>query len=175
MAVGANGSYDDPWMMWYVQYALGRLAELGFASQPNQLHTGQYIIGMIGSPLPILVAQYQIPVEKAGGGWWATWPSLIAGALDPTWVNGSQSGGGLPAYFVNNLSASGRQVWGTPGLAMLVDQNAPAVAAAWSWWKTNVYSKVPVPGAIPFYNDLRWTIVPRTDDNILPAQSTTMP
>src|SRR5271155_749064 len=175
MAVAANGSYDAPWMMWYVQYALGRLAELGFASQPNQLHTGQYIIGMIGSPLPILVAQYQIPVEKAGGGWWATWPSLIAGALDPTWVSGSQSGGGLPAYFVSNLSASGRQVWGTPGLAMLVDQNAPAAAAAWSWWKTNVYSKVPVPGAIPFYNDLRWTIVPRTDDNILPAQSTTMP
>jgi hypothetical protein len=172
---GASGSFDEPWEVWYVQYALGRLAELGFASQPIQFHTGQYILGIIGSSAPMLVAQYEMPVEKAGGGWWATWPSLIAGALNPTWISGSQSGGGLPAYFVSNLSASGRQVWGTPGLAMLVDQNAPGAAAAWAWWNANVYSKVPVPGAIPFNRDLRWPIVPRTDSNSLPPQPTTMP
>ena len=129
MKVGAAGSFDDPWMMWYVQYALGRVAELGFASQALQLYTGQYIIGMIGSSAPILVAQYQIPVEKAGGGWFASWSDLIANGIDPTWLSGSQSGGGLPAYFASNLSASGRQVWGTPGLAMLVDQNAPGAVA----------------------------------------------
>jgi len=175
MKVGADGSFDDPWMMWYVQYALGRLSELGFASQALQLYTGQYIIGIIGSSEPILVAQYQIPVEKAGGGWWATWPSLIANALDPTWISGSQSGGGLPAYFAGNLSASGRQVWGTPGLAMLVDQNAPGVASAWGWWESNVYGPTYAHGIIPFNRDLRWTIVPRADSNTLPAQSTTMP
>ena len=175
MEVGANGSFDDPWMMWYVQYALGRLSELGFASHALQLYTGQYIIGMIGSSAPILVAQYQIPVEKAGGGWWATWPSLIARAMDPTWISGSQSGGGLPAYFASNLSASGRQLWGEPGIAMLVDQNAPGVASAWGWWKANVYGPTYAHGIIPFNRDLRWTIVPRADSNTLPAQSTTMP
>jgi hypothetical protein len=158
-----------------VQYALGRAAELGFASQPNQFHLGKYIIGMIGSSLPILVAQYEIPVEKVGGGWFASWSDLVANGLDPTWVNGSQAGGGLPAYFTFNLSASGRQVWGTPGLAMLVDQNAPGAAAAWSWWEANVYSKVPVAGAQPFYQDPRWTIIPRTDNNTLPAQPTATP
>ena len=62
MKVVAAGSFDDPWMMWYVQYALGRVAELGFASQALQLYTGHYIIGMIGSSAPILVAQYHIPL-----------------------------------------------------------------------------------------------------------------
>ncbi len=175
MKVGANGSFDDPWMMWYVQYALGRVTELGFAGRPNQLHAGQYIIGMIGSSAPILVAQYQIPVEKAGGGWWATWPDLIANAMDPTYMDGDQARGGLPGYFRNNLSASGRQVWGTPGLAMLVDQNAPGAAAAWSWWKANIYSKVPGPHLAPFSSDPRWAILPRTDRNVLPAQPTKMP
>ncbi len=175
MKVGANGSFDDPWMMWFVQYALGRAAELGFAGRPNQLHAGQYIIGMIGSTAPFLVAQYQIPVEKAGGGWWATWPDLIGNAMDPTWISGSRSGGGLPAYFRNNLSASGRQVWGTPGLAMLVDQNAPGAAAAWSWWKANVYSEVGGTHLVPFTSDPRWTILPRTDRNVLPPQPTKMP
>ena len=172
MKVGAVGSFDDPWMMWYAQYALGRVAELGFAGQPNQLHLGRYIVGMIGSSAPILVAQYQIPVEKAGGGWFASWPDLIANAMDPTWISGSQSGGGLPTYFANNLAPSGREMWGTPGLAMLVDQNAPGVASAWSWWEANVYSKV---SALAFSRDLRWTIVPRTDNNTLPPRSTTMP
>ncbi len=171
--VGAVGSFDDPWMMWYAQYALGRVAELGFAGQPNQLlSVGTIPIGMIGSSAPILVAQYQIPVEKAGGGWFASWPDLIANAMDPTWISGSQSGGGLPTYFANNLAPSGREMWGTPGLAMLVDQNAPGVASAWSWWEANVYSKV---SALAFSRDLRWTIVPRTDNNTLPPQSTTMP
>jgi hypothetical protein len=175
MAVGANGSFDDPWMMWYVQYTLGRLAELGFASRPNQLHSGRYIIGMIGSSAPILVALYQIPVEKAGGGWWATWSDLIAKGMDSNYLDGGQARGGLPAYFRNNLSASGRQVWGTPGLAMLVDQNAPGAAAAWSWWKASVYSKVPGSHLVPFTSDPRWAILPRTDRNVLPAQPTKMP
>ncbi len=175
MAVGANGSFDDPWMMWFVQYALGRAAELGFAGRPNQLHAGQYIIGMIGSSAPILVALYQIPVEKAGGGWWATWSDLIAKGMDSNYMDGGQARGGLPAYFRNNLSASGRQVWGTPGLAMLVDQNAPGAAAAWSWWNANVYSKVPESHLVPFASDPRWAILPRTDRNVLPAQPTTMP
>ena len=73
-------------------------------------------------------------------------------------------------YFRGNLAADGRQTWLTPGLAMLVDQNAPGAAAAWNWWKANVYSKVP-----DFGKDPKWAIVPRTDNNTLPPQPTTMP
>jgi hypothetical protein len=34
---------------------------------------------------------------------------------------------------------------------------------------------VPVPGGMPFNRDPRWTIVPRTDRNVLPPQPTKMP
>jgi hypothetical protein len=124
MKVGAAGSFDDPWMMWYVQYALGRVAELGFASQALQLHTGQYIIGIIGSSAPILVAQYEIPVEKAGGGWFASWSDLIANGIDPTWLSGSQSGAAcLPISPVTwrpaGVRCGGRQAWRCWSIKML--------------------------------------------------------
>ena len=95
--------------------------------------------------------------------------------FDAGWVNGSCvapccSAGGLPAAFRGGLAADGRQTWLTPGLAMLVDQNAPGAAAAWNWWKANVYSKVP-----DFGKDPKWAIVPRTDNSTLPPQPTTMP
>jgi hypothetical protein len=125
------------------------------------------------SGLPILVGQYEMPTEKLGGGFFSTWPAAIA-ALTPAWVSGPcptcVPPGGLPRYFTNALGSDGRPVWLTPGLAMLVDRNAAGAAAAWSWWKTNVYSKVP-----DFSKDPKWAIVPRTDNKTLPPQSTAMP
>jgi hypothetical protein len=169
------GTYSAPWNQWYLHYALGRITELGFAAGPLAIWSGQYPISMINSSgLPILVSQYEMPVEQKGGGFFPTWAAAIQ-ALTPGWVNGTCTSscvppGGLPTYFKNGLAADGRQTWLTPGLAMLVDQNAPGAAAAWNWWKTNVYSKVP-----DFGKDPKWAIVPRTDNNTLPPQSTTMP
>jgi hypothetical protein len=48
---------------------------------------------------------------------------------------------------------------------MLVDQGAPGATAAWAWWIANVYSQVP-----DFANAPKWTIIPRTDSNVLPPQ-----
>ena len=171
---GAVGTYSAPWNQWYLHYALGRVAELGFAAEPLSLWSGQYPIGMINvSGLPILTAQYEMPVEQKGGGFFPTWPAVI-NALTPGWVNGPCAScstvGGLPAAFLSGLAADGRQTWLTPGLAMLVDQDAPGAVAAWNWWKANVYSKVP-----DFGEDPKWAIVPRTDNNTLPPQPTTMP
>ena len=85
---GAVGTYSAPWNQWYLHYALGRVAELGFAAEPLSLWSGQYPIGMINnSGLPILVTQYEMPVEQKGGGFFPTWPAVIK-ALTPGWVNG---------------------------------------------------------------------------------------
>ena len=109
------------------------------------------------------------PGPLISGGFFPTWPALEA-AFAPNFLTGPDSpsfpnGQALPSYFASNLASDGRQVWLTPGLAMLVDQSAPNIAAAWSWWIGNVYSKVP-----DFANDPKWAIVPRTDTNVLPAQ-----
>jgi hypothetical protein len=175
---GVVGTYSAPWNQWYLHYALGRIAELGFAAGPLALWSGQYPIGMINSSgLPILVSQYEMPVEKAGGGFLANWPAVI-GTMTATWLANtppfaSQCGypaGGLPEYFAVDDDADGRQVWLTPGLAMLVDQGAPGAATAWGWWQTNVYAPTP-----NFTSDPKWAIVPRTDTNFLPPQPTVMP
>jgi len=114
------------------------------------------------------------PGPLISGGFFPTWPALEA-AFAPNFLTGPDSpsfpnGQALPSYFASNLASDGRQVWLTPGLAMLVDQSAPNIAAAWSWWIGNVYSKVP-----DFATDPKWAIVPRTDTNLLPTQPTTAP
>jgi len=108
------------------------------------------------------------PLTLLSGGFYATWSALEA-AFSPGFLTGTGAWAGnstaIPAYFAGNLASDGRQVWLTPGMAMLVDQAAPNITAAWSWWTANVYSKVP-----DFANDPKWAIVPRTDTNVLPAQ-----
>ena len=108
------------------------------------------------------------PGPLISGGFFPTWPALEA-AFAPNFLTGPDSpsfpnGQALPSYFASNLASDGRQVWLTPGLAMLVDQGATNISAAWSWWIGNVYSKVP-----DFATDPKWAIVPRTDTNVLPA------
>ena len=175
---GAVGSFTSPWMQWYDFYSFGRVAELGFAATPLNKWTGDYLLGMINnSGIPQLVAQYQIPVEKTGGGFFPTWAATIA-ALQPAFLNGNESDGGLPAYFAANLFNQGREVWATPGLAMLVDEGAAGAAQAWQWWTTNVYAIVNSPaaaGGSAFDLVPTWAIVPRTDTNTLPPQPTATP
>ena len=175
---GVVGSFTSPWMQWYVQYSIGRIAELGFAAQPLNLWSSNYLLGMINnSGYPDLVAFYQTPVEQKGGGFFATWPAMEA-AIVPSYLNGNESDGGLPAYFAANLFNQGREVWATPGLAMLVDEGAAGAAPAWQWWKTNVYAIVNSPAAVSgnaFDLLPTWAIVPRTDTNALPPQPTATP
>jgi hypothetical protein len=255
------GTYTAPWMQWYDMYALGRIAELGYAAQAVQLSLGQYPVNMINnSGIPQMVSLYESPVEIASssfqgwisgntltvtsinstvvtppppitvgenvteysaspgacspannpacpvtfgttitaqgtgiggvgtytvnnsqtvgsavapvallsGGFFSTWTAL-ENAFSPGFLTGTgawaSASNAIPAYFLANLASDGREVWLTPGLAMLVDEGEPNVGAAWNWWLANVYSKVP-----DFANDPKWAIIPRTDTNILPSQ-----
>ena len=175
----------EPWTEWYFKYGVGRATELGFAAKPWQLWTGQFPIGMINdSGLPSFVEQYiwspeqRDPATGASLGFYPTWAAMFAG-FDPAYLDGSCgascSGGeaSLPVRFAGGNAPSGRHVWLTPGLAMLVDAGAPGAPAAWNWWQTNVYSIVLAHGGFGAYPN--WAIVPRTDANVLPAQPTAPP
>jgi hypothetical protein len=163
---GANGSFDDPWMNFYLEYAVGRAVELGFPMKPIQAELGQFPIGIIASSEPWFLGGYVQGTEKQGGGFWPSWQAYYTGGADPTYLAGLRTGwaGGM---------AGGRQIWVQPGLAMLVDQDVPGASAAWLWYDTNGYS---LPNAISWRNgDPRWAIAPRTDANVLPAQPTATP
>jgi hypothetical protein len=161
LKVGANGSLDDPWMNFYLEYAVGQTAELGFAMRPIQLQLGQLPIEIIASSQPWMLAAYTMGAERRGGGFWANWEDLIANGMNPTYLAALKS-----------QWAGGRQTWVTPGLAMLLDAGALGAAAAWNWYITNGYSVTP---AAYLARDPRWAIVPRTDANDLPLQPTAIP
>jgi hypothetical protein len=179
---GAVGSVTSPWMQWYLQYALGREAELGFAAKPLQLHSGAYAIGMINSSgEPWMINTYQLPVEQQGGGFLATWPALVATLapqyLSPTGVpfnpaTGQPSGlNNIQVAFAGDLGVEGYPLYLLGGMAMLDDAAAPGAAQAWSWMKANVENGA---GSALFAAP-KWAIVPRTDTNPLPPQPTATP
>lgn len=163
---GATGSLDDPWMNYYMEYALGRATELGFAAQKIQAWSDTLPISIISSANPWFIAAYVIGVEQAGGGFYPTIAAAEA-ADDPTSLAGYVE---APASV--NGQWTGRQTWVQPGLAMAVDQGLPGAASAWNWYNANDYSLVT--GASRSAQP-RWAIVPRTDTNVLPAQPTSIP
>jgi hypothetical protein len=160
---GAVGTETSFWTQYYVLYMLGRMAELGFASDTLLSYTGQWFAGMINSSGdPLIVALYVSPVEMTGGGYFSNWASFMS-AITPSFLSST-----LPQYFADNLFSDGRQVWAIPGASYLV--NKPGGAQAWNWLKQNIYNAVP-----DFNTDPKWAIIPRTDNNILPPISTYMP
>ncbi len=167
---GKNASWDDPWMNFYLEYAVGRAVELGFAAKPIQAELGKLPIGIISSSEPWFLGAYVMGVSgtNAAGtaGMWPSFNALYAGGEDSTYL------AGLKTDWVDQMNG-GRQTWVQPGLAMLVDQGVPGADAAWSWYNTNGYS---LPGVAAYRDgDPRWAIVPRTDNNVLPPQPTTTP
>ena len=159
---GTVGSFTSPWMQWYLLYALGRVKELGFADGPLLTWSAAYLTGMIdNSGVPELINVYQMPVERAGGGFLATWPAVLA-SLTPTYRSTK-----LPANFANDLGADGYLAYAVAAGAMAADE--PSGAEAWSWLKRNVAAR------IAFASAPKWNLVPRTDNNVLPAQPTATP
>jgi hypothetical protein len=172
---GAAGSITSPWMQWYVQYALGRLTELGFDTDQLSQWTGQYLIGMIDSAYPQAISMYEIPVEQLGGGFYPTYTALYA-SLEPAYLTGigwnAALGNTLSQYFaIYNMQPQGYVAYAEAGLAPLVDEGAPGAAQAWQWMHTNVYQPIAA-SASPWSSDPSWAIVPRTDTNALPPQPT---
>ena len=179
---GAVGSMTSPWMQWYVQYALGREAELGFAAKPLQLYSGVYPISLVNSSgHPWGINIYQMPVEQAQGGFLATWPAVFATMtaqyFSPTGVliapvTGKPSGrANGPAAFAADLGVEGYPLYLLGGMAMLDDAAAPGAAQALAWLQSNVAA----PAAAGLATAPKWAIVPRTDPNALPAIPTATP
>jgi hypothetical protein len=178
------GSETSVWMQWFVQYALGRANELGFAVGPLLTYSSPYPVGMINSSgYPELIAMYQTPAElnyvaAPPGGYYATWPALVAAIPAPFLTGagwnpaGNGADGDLAQYFAANLTDDGRPIWLAGGLAMAADAEAAGAAKAWSWFRSNVYQAIP---ADDLEWDPKWAIVPRTDPNTLPAQPTATP
>ena len=179
---GAVGSFTSPWMQWYVQYAIGREAELGFAAGPLQVYSGAYPVGLVNnSGQPWMVNVYQMPVEQATGGFLANWPAVI-GTLTPQYLSptgvlvnpttGTPTGrANGPSAFAADLGVEGYPLYLLGGMAMLDDAGAPGAAQAWSWMKANVET----PAAAGLAAAPKWAIVPRTDSNTLPAIPTATP
>ena len=163
---GATIGVGDPWMLLFMQYGLGRAAELGFAAKPLQQYTADFFLKGYAA-IPQLGDFYELPVQAANG-LFATWTDVLA-AIEPSYLTGvgwnPALGRSLPQQWAASQGAEGRHVWLQPGMAMMVDQGL----TTWNWWNTNVYSH------IDFSTDPRWAIVPRTDPNALPAHPTTTP
>ena len=193
---GAVGAYTAPWTHWYLEYALGRVAELGFATDAIRAHTARFVIDMINlSGYPQLLAHYELPTEAnctnsasppgctaPPGGFYPTWAATVA-ALTPAYVTGANwpatgnSGvGDLAQFFAREVTQTGRDdgypFWAMAGLAMAVDHGDAGATQAWRWYRPNVYQMIPQDA---LQGDPKWAIVPRTDTNTLPAQPTTIP
>jgi hypothetical protein len=181
LVANAVGSFTDPWMEWYVGYALGRATELGFAAGPLTRVHGQFELSLINnSGVPTGIAIYEMPIERYGGGFFPTWASLFA-SMEPAFLTGNGWTGNargimdLPVYFASKLTSQGYDAYAMAALAALVNQKEAGAAPAWQWMNTNVNQAIA--GANPGYGynwseDPCWDIVPRTDTNALPPQPT---
>ena len=177
---GSIGAFGDVWMQQYVQYSLGRIAELGFAARPLQLYSGKFFDEILSSTNPKTIAIYEDAPADNTGAYFPDWQTEMDRAANPAWISGVGYTGvastALPTYWAANLTNNGRQVWGTPGIAMLVDAGDTAAPAEWAWWMANVYTPTANAGATQGFAAVPWwNIVPRTDTNVLPAMPTTIP
>jgi hypothetical protein len=171
----AVGLYDAVWCEWYLTYALDRIEDLGFAVGALRSRLLQFPIGMIdNSGLPQLLSIYEMPAASPTA-WFSNWAGVIGG-LTRAFATGTgwspALGADLSQYFIDNLSDDGRPIWLMAGLAGAASRNDPGAAQAWNWFLTNVYHAIP---AADLQADPKWTIVPRTDSNSLPAQPTATP
>ena len=166
----ATSQFFSPWMGEYFMDGIGRCAELGFACRALQNYTAQYFLGIIATNYKLL-ATYDIPTASNAGAPYTDWAQVIA-SMTNAYLTGTgfvQTGSAaLPALWGNG-GVGTRESWLQPGYAMMVDQGIPG--ASWGWWLANVYN--PSGGGPAQAGDPIWSIVPRTDNNALPAQSTT--
>lgn len=152
--VGAVGNFTSPWMQYYTLYAIGRTAELGFPAEAILKKSATWLIGMINdSGNPGLLAVYQIPVEKRGGGF-MNWSELIASLTDQEVTRLANI---LTKPFQNEAYA----VYAGPALSFMTKE--PGGEKAWAWYKANVYDKV-----ANFNLNPRWAILPRANYDLTP-------
>jgi hypothetical protein len=166
---GVDGvaGYENSWAQWYLDYALGRAVELGFAFKPLLAYTLPFEIGMINSAAPMLISDYSTAIIHSLGpnntAFYTDWPTLLA-AIAPSYLSGN-----LPTYFNTHLLPDSYSSYAMAGMPGAVDSGLSGAAAAWAWLKSNVHDAI---GHARFATDPAWDIVPHTDTNTLPIQPT---
>jgi hypothetical protein len=163
-----TGSGAAPWMQNYMFYGVARAAELGFAAGPLKKWMAGFITGQIvESGNPQIIAIYGMPYTSASTlDWLQSWSDVLA-HIQPGYLDGSNTTvytGGLPAYFASQLNSGTYVAPATVAAAFAADETNGA--AAWAWAQTNTY---PFIARGDYGIDPRWSILPRTDANILPA------
>ena len=161
------GALEDLWMNFYMEYALGRAVDLGFPMKQIQAHYEQLPIGIIASPYPEMLNAYTVSMSSPSLAYYTDWTTMVTTGEDPTYEANLKSGftASLGDYVYASLVAG--------GLASAVDNAVPGASAAWAWYKPNVYDILSSNGTNAL--DPKWAIVPRTDNNVLPPQSTVTP
>jgi hypothetical protein len=179
-AAGAVGSVDSQFMIYYLEYELGRAAELGFQIGPVLAHSGAWEIGLIDSSgYPWEMQNEWVPDEPAmppTAGQLSSW-AAIAALFQPGWLapGGQQQSQfnaslGNPESYAAYASAGASELTGLPG--------GPA---AWAWAKSTIQQAIPygsaagTAGVTGWVGDPTWDIIPCAACQTLPAQPTAIP
>ncbi len=160
------GNISEGFMEWYFRYAIGRVAELGFAAEPIQARAAPWLIGMINnSGYPCLLKQYVNATEAySPGGFFPNWTAMTA-TFEPYYRTI-----GCQKAFVGDLGSEGYPLYALSALSYETGERGGA--QAWSWMMANVHAPALAQGLA---RNPKWDIVPRTDHNALPAISTRTP
>ena len=131
---GVVGGFTSPWMQHHVMEGLAIALDQGFPVEALMIGLSQWYTSIILNwGYPKLIGQYRLPVTRAGDGYF-TLSGMVNDALAPGYKSA-----GIDGYWNNNIQLEDRQVAGIPGMAALVNLNAPHIAAAWTWYDANVY------------------------------------
>jgi hypothetical protein len=180
-ATGAVGSFDSQFMLYYLEYELGRAAELGFQIGPVLTHSGAWLIGLINnSGWPWEIQNEWIPDEPVMPpvvGQLSSW-SAIGAMFQPGWL---APGGGQETQFTASLAA------GTEGYAAYASAGTSELTgltggpAAWTWVQTTIQQVIPWgsvlggAGLTTWTGDPTWDMTPCSPCQTLPAQPTAIP
>ena len=154
----------SPWMHYYLIYGLSRAKELGFAAGPIFSYAAQFLTGIVNdSPDPRMSNQYRIANVLIPGVWIQTWEQVYNAFTADYRAND------IPALFRQGQQGGGNTYLAAACAAAALSYGEPGGAQAWAWAKVNAYPYVTGGSLGP---DPRWPIIPRTDNNMLPAIST---
>jgi hypothetical protein len=176
------GTFTEPWMQWFVLYAVGRAADLGFAARPLERHTGKFLTGLIvDSGHPELIGAYLLPIASVKGPFYASWAQMTAvmspsylDSTDPASFPGSSGQAPIKVFFAHARTNVGYPANAWAALAELANQPVtPQIRAALAWMKTNLY--LPVRAAGGWDSNPAWDLLPYSGPARLPAMPTAQP
>jgi len=143
---------EAQWMESYLGYALWRLKEISYPSEPLLSWLAVQLTGMVNNPgdiTPYAIGAYRIPAGPLAGGWYSTWADSSGGFdgfdLQAYFNGGSGTGildpeGGYPYLAQTALSGMTAETGGT---------------AAWAWLAPKTSNQ-------SLLNDNpKWAILPR--------------